>query len=51
MYEVRCYNWIKGKKTLVSWAYGINTNMANKFWNEQYRAGCAMIEMKNLERF
>jgi len=50
MWEVRCYDWIEGVKTLVSWSHGINIHMANKFWNEQFRAGRALIEMKNLER-
>mgnify|MGYP006906939655 CR=1 FL=1 len=50
MWEVKSYDWIEGKRTLVAWASGINSQMANKFWNEQYRAGRAMIEIKNLEK-
>ena len=50
MWEVKSYNWIKGKRPLVACASGINSQMANKFWNEEYRSGRAMIEMKNLEK-
>ena len=34
MYEVRCYDWIEGVKTLVAWSSNINKAMAVKFCNE-----------------
>tara|TARA_B100000768_G_scaffold74396_1_gene71153 strand:+ start:387 stop:548 length:162 start_codon:yes stop_codon:yes gene_type:complete len=50
MYEVRCYDWIEGVKTLVAWSSNINKTMAVKFCNEYHREGHALIEMKNLEK-
>jgi hypothetical protein len=48
MYEVRCYDWIEGVKTLVAWSSNINKTTAVKFCNE-YAKVYALIEMENLE--
>lgn len=49
MWEVKSYDWIDGKKTLVAWASNINSDVAENFWNEQYRAGRAVVHMKNMD--
>jgi hypothetical protein len=48
MWEVKCYDQVDGKRIMVAWASGINTNMANRFCKEQRDIGRAEIHMKRI---
>jgi hypothetical protein len=48
MWNLYVYNWIKGEKTLVAWATGLNRNAMKALYNIYWKEGYAMIEAKKV---